>query len=90
MELEFLQQVVQREAQAWEEDDDKTALLCREHEKKFVDEHLFCWIPDFCERVIKAAELPFYLEMARLTRTFIEFEKEELNNSQIMLLPKYC
>ncbi len=90
VELEFLQQVVQREAQAWEEDDDKTALLCREHEKKFVDEHLFCWIPDFCERVIKAAELPFYLEMARLTRTFIEFEKEELNNSQIMLLPKYC
>jgi TorA maturation chaperone TorD len=79
VELEFMQQVILREAQAWEEEDDKTALLCREHEKKFVDEHLFCWIPDFCEKVIKAAELPFYREMARLTRTFIEFEKEELN-----------
>jgi TorA maturation chaperone TorD len=79
VELEFMQQVILREAQAGEEDDDKTALLCREHEKKFIDEHLFCWIPDFCEKVIKAAELSFYREMARLTHSFIEFEKEELN-----------
>jgi TorA maturation chaperone TorD len=79
VELEFMQQVILREAQAGEEDDDKTALLCREHEKKFIDEHLFCWIPDFCEKVIKAAELSFYREMARLTHRFIEFEKEELN-----------
>lgn len=79
VELEFMQHVVQREAQAWEADDDKTALLCLKNEKKFIDEHLFCWIPDFCEKAIKAAELPFYREMARLTHSFIEFEKEELN-----------
>jgi TorA maturation chaperone TorD len=79
VELEFMQQVILREAQAGQADDDKTALLCREHEKKFVDEHLFCWIPDFCEKVIKAAELSFYREMARLTHRFIEFEKQELN-----------
>ncbi len=78
VELEFMQHVVQREAQAWEADDDKTALLCLKNEKKFVDEHLFCWIPDFCEKAIKSAELPFYKEMARLTRSFIEFEKQEL------------
>jgi TorA maturation chaperone TorD len=77
--LEFMQYVVQREAQAWEADDDKTALLCLKNEKKFVDEHLFCWIPDFCQKVIKAAELSFYREMARLTQTFMDFEKEELN-----------
>jgi TorA maturation chaperone TorD len=80
VELEFMQQVVQREAQAWKEDDDKTALLCRENEKKFVDEHLFSWIPEFCEKVITEADLPFYREMARLTKTFIEFEKQELKN----------
>ena len=79
VELEFMQHVVQREAQAWEADDDKTALLCLKNEKKFVDEHLFRWIPDFCEKVIKGAESPFYREMARLTHSFIEFEKEELN-----------
>jgi len=78
VELEFMQQVVRRETQAWEADDDKTALLCLKNEKQFVDEHLFCWIPEFCEKVIKTAESPFYREMARLTRSFIEFEKQEL------------
>lgn len=78
VELEFMQQVVQSEAQAWEADDDETALLCLENEKGFVDQHLIGWIPDFCEKIIEAAEMPFYREMARLTRSFIEFEKKEL------------
>jgi len=78
VELEFMQHVVQREAQAWKADDDKTALLCLKNEKKFVDEHLIHWIPEFCEKVIKAAESPFYKEMARLTRSFIEFDEQEL------------
>ena len=78
VELEFMQQVVQREVQAWEAGDDETALLCLKNEKNFVDEHLLGWIPDFCEKVIEAAEMPFYREMARLTRSFIEFEKQEL------------
>ena len=78
VELEFMQNVVQRETQAWEAEDDETALLCLKNEKKFVDEHLFRWIPEFCEKVIKTAESPFYREMARLTRSFIKFEKKEL------------
>jgi TorA maturation chaperone TorD len=78
VELEFMQHVVQRETQAWEADDDKTALLCLKNEKIFVDEHLFRWIPEFCEKVIKTADWPFYKEMARLTRSFIKFEKKEL------------
>jgi len=79
VELEFMQQVVRREAQAWGADDDETARLCLTNEKKFIDEHLCGWIPEFCEKVIEAAEMPFYREMARLTLSFIEFEKQELN-----------
>ena len=79
VELEFMQQVILREEQAWQDDDAKTALLCQGNEKKFVDEHLFRWVPEFCEKVITEADLPFYREVARLTRTFIEFEKQELN-----------
>jgi TorA maturation chaperone TorD len=78
VELEFMQQVTLREEQAWQDDDKQTALLCLKNEKKFVDEHLFRWVPDFCEKVIETADWPFYREMARLTRSFIEFEKEEL------------
>ena len=79
VELEFMQQVVRREAQAWGADDDETARLCLKNEKKFIDEHLCGWIPEFCEKVIETAEMPFYREMARLTLSFIEFEKQELN-----------
>jgi len=78
VELEFMQQVILREEQARQDNDKATALLCQENEKKFVDEHLLRWIPDFCEKVVKAADLPFYKEIARLTKTFIEFEKQEL------------
>jgi anaerobic sulfite reductase subunit A len=79
VELEFMQHVVLREGQAWEADDNEMALLCLKNEKKFVDEHLSRWIPDFCEKVINEAELLFYREMAALTKNFIEFEKEEIN-----------
>jgi TorA maturation chaperone TorD len=78
VELEYMQRVVQREAQAWKADDDKTARLCLKNEKNFIEEHLARWVPDFCEKVIEAADFPFYREMARLTRSFIEFEKQEL------------
>jgi TorA maturation chaperone TorD len=78
VELEFMQHVVQREMQAWKADDDEAARLCLKNEKEFVDEHLLGWIPVFCEKVIETAEVPFYREMARLTRSFFEFEKKEL------------
>jgi TorA maturation chaperone TorD len=78
VELEFMQQVILREEQAWQDDDKETAMLCLENEKKFADEHLFRWIPEFCEKVVTEADLPFYREMAKLTRTFIEFERQEI------------
>ncbi len=79
VELEFMQQVTLREEQAWAEQDKDTALSCLKNEKKFIEEHLARWVPIFCEKVINEAELLFYREMAALTKSFIEFEKEEIN-----------
>jgi TorA maturation chaperone TorD len=79
VELEFMQQVLQREEQAWEAEDKEMAHLCLENEKKFIEEHLARWVPVFCDKVIEEAELPFYREMAGLTKKFIEFETEEIN-----------
>ncbi len=79
VELEFMQQVILREEKAWEEADTETAYDCRRLEKKFIEEHLFRWIPIFCDKVIREAELSFYREMAALTKNFIEFEKDEIN-----------
>ena len=79
VELEFMQQVTLREEQAWREEDKDGALYCLRIEKKFVEKHLIRWIPIFCEKVIREAELPFYREMAALTKNFVEFEKGEIN-----------
>jgi TorA maturation chaperone TorD len=79
VELEFMQQVTLREEQAWKEKDEEGALYCTKIEKLFIEEHLGRWIPDFCEKVVQEAELPFYRAMAALTKHFIEFEKKEIN-----------
>ena len=78
VELEFMQQLTLREKEAWKEEDEETALDCLKVEKKFIEEHLGRWVPVFCDKVIKEAELSFYREMAALTKNFIEFEREEV------------
>jgi TorA maturation chaperone TorD len=79
VEFEFMQQLTLCEEQAWEETDTDKVTTCRQVEKKFIEEHLVRWIPVFCEKVIQEAELPFYRAVAALTRSFIEFEKAEMN-----------
>ncbi|MBI5049424.1 MAG: molecular chaperone TorD family protein [Nitrospirae bacterium] len=78
VELEFMQKLTEREAQAWEENDDNGALYCLKIEEKFIREHLIKWVPIFCDKVIKETTLSFYKEMAKLTKSFIEFEKTGL------------
>lgn len=78
VELEFMQGVTERECRAWNEKDNDEVFSCLETEKKFIEEHLARWVPLFCEEIISYAELPFYREMGKLTKRFIEFEKEEI------------
>jgi TorA maturation chaperone TorD len=81
VEFEFMQQLTLREEQAWKDEDTDKAVACRQVEKKFIEEHLIRWIPNFCDKVMREAELPFYRSLASLTRSFIEFEMEEMNRN---------
>ncbi len=81
VELEFMQQLTLREEQAWMDADADAAVSCRQTEKKFIEGHLVRWIPDFCKNVMQQAELPFYRALAALTRSFIEFEIQEMNRN---------
>jgi len=78
VELEFMQHLTLREAQAWEEDGRKGSEFYLKIEEVFIEEHLTHWIPIFCEKVKEETEMPFYKGMAALTKKFIEFEKEEM------------
>ena len=51
----------------------------RELEKMFIDDHLFRWVPRFCDKVTEDAKLSFYREMAKLTKSFIELEKASID-----------
>jgi TorA maturation chaperone TorD len=76
-----MQQLTLREEQAWKEAEADKATACRQVEKRFIEEHLIRWIPSFCEKVIQETELPFYRSFADLTKSFIEFEMEEMNRN---------
>jgi TorA maturation chaperone TorD len=78
VELEFMQQAIKREIKAWEDKDKDGAIYCMKMEKKFLDEHIVRWIPVFCDKIIKEAEISFYREMAKLTKNFIDFDHSEL------------
>lgn len=79
VEFEFMQGVTERECRAWNEKHDDGVLSCLEIEKKFIEKHLVRWVPLFCEKIISYAELPFYREMGKLTKRFIEFEKQQIS-----------
>ena len=80
VELEFMHEAVKREKQAWDEKDNDGASYCLNMEKHFIEEHLVKWVPVFCDKIAAEAELSFYKEMSRLTKYFMDFEKDNINN----------
>jgi TorA maturation chaperone TorD len=81
IEMEFMQKLVKKEAQLWEEQKYDSQLdRTIELEKKFIDEHLNIWIPDFCQKVMEASKMDFYRNFAEFTIDFIMNEKEEVEN----------
>ncbi len=83
VEFEFMQEVSGQEALAWEKNDENKALSCRKIGEQFIEEHLALWVPLFCEKIIKDAELSFYGELAKVTQYFVEIEYNEGNNETI-------
>jgi TorA maturation chaperone TorD len=79
VELELMQKVIEKEHQAWQENNEKDALHYLKIEHMFMEDHLIKWIPGFCDKIIAEAELSFYREMARLTKDFIAVEKKEIH-----------
>ncbi|MDH3597498.1 MAG: molecular chaperone TorD family protein [Rhodospirillales bacterium] len=74
--LEFMQEITAREACALDEPDADEAGRLLSIEEEFVREHLAAWLPGFCDNVVDQARLPFYGEMAKLTKAFVESELE--------------
>lgn len=76
VELEFMRKLVEWEAAKWSEHDSESAKYCLTVQKKFAEEHLLKWVPKFCSDIIDKATMPFYREMAKVTRDFLEFDHD--------------
>ena len=75
-ELEFMQKSAEAEADLWSAGEAEKASWCLRMQRKFIDEHLGRWAPKFCDEVIKTARLPFYAEIAALTKDFLQFDRQ--------------
>jgi TorA maturation chaperone TorD len=79
VEFEFMQKIIEKERDEWKDGNVERALYCLKMEKKFIEEHIARWVPLFCKKIIDDAELPFYREIARVTKDFVEFEEGNIN-----------
>ena len=79
VELEFMQHLTNGEKEAWKGGDSLKAAEFLKVEKKFVQDHLITWIPEFSDTVIKQANTSFYREIARLTKEYLVLESKEID-----------
>ena len=75
VELEFMQRMTAWEADKWQQQDRENAEYCLKVQRMFLDQHLLAWMPQFCDVVIKQADIRFYAGVAELTKDYLEFER---------------
>lgn len=78
-ELEFMQQLLDAETKAWVDGEDDLAFNILMIQERFYNDHLSRWVGTFCDKVIEFTMHPFYKQFAEVTKGFIAFEKETLN-----------
>ncbi len=77
-ELEFMQRLAKKEAEAWSEPNEAFASNILKIEQRFLDEHLCRWVSRFCDRVIERSDHPFYRGFAEVTKGFVDYDGEAL------------
>ena len=78
VELEFMHRMTEWEADKWRQQDRENAEYCLKVQRMFLDQHLSTWLPQFCDLVIKQADIQFYAELAELTKNYLEFEQSSI------------
>ena len=88
IELELMQRLTAHEAELWMHiasapSDDKGTLdkqlhQCLQAQEDFLREHLCEWVPQFCRRVLEISTSLFYREMARLTKSVVLSDVEQV------------
>lgn len=80
IELEFMSYLCQKTIDSIKKGDDEAALAYLKKQKDFLEKHLMVWVPTFCIDLERAAKSDFYRAIAKITKSYIELEKEILEN----------
>jgi TorA maturation chaperone TorD len=86
VEFEFMKQLTSQEIEAGQEEDKEQIAYFLSMEKKFLEEHIGCWVPDFCEKILAETSNLFYQRIAVFTKEFIEFELQAMDQTQVKVI----
>ncbi len=78
VELEFMQKLTEWESGKWACGDEEKAKYSRLIQRRFMKEHIMTWVPKLCDKVINMADKPFYEEMAKVTKRFLDYDKRSI------------
>jgi TorA maturation chaperone TorD len=77
-ELAYIQHLCSKSAIALANDKDDEINSYISKQRKFTDQHLLNWIPDFCDDITKNADSDFYIGLAKVTKNLLSFFDEIL------------
>lgn len=78
VELEFMHRLVEAEVEARRKNDLTKLKKIQSLQRRFINEHISRWIPQFTNKIVRETKLDFYRKIAQLTKEFIFFEEETL------------
>ena len=78
-ELAFMATLCKEEEKAYKENNPKLITSLQKMEKKFLKEHILCWLPDLCEKIFEKTKNNFYLAIAKITLDFVLSDSNTLN-----------
>ena len=78
VELKFMALLACREMQGWRDDNDALATSWLQRERRFLDEHLLQWVPDYCALLMRTSRLDFYCGLAEFTTAMLLCERQHL------------
>ncbi len=81
-EFQFMAELAGAEADALEVGKDAEATQAQEIQRVFHKEHIACWVPSFCDKVIELAELDLYRDFAHMAQTLCELEAVALGETE--------
>lgn len=94
IELELMQRLAAYEADLWAGNEpgasdkvpfDKRLDQCLRMQEQFLREHLCIWVPQFCRCVLKASDSVFYRKMAKLAKSLVVSDLEQVTTTRCWL-----